>query len=216
MIEAEHPLHHASHGPRLPQAGENGARLLQTEMQPKLVEARSVLVLGGARSGKSAYAQMLAESAAPEPLCLATAEAGDAEMAARIQRHQAGRGASWTTVEEPLALAEALGAAARPGRAALVDCLTLWLSNLMFAGRDVEAEISLLAEAIGALRGPAVFVSNEVGLSLVPETKLGREFRDWQGRANREIARACDAVVFVAAGLPTLLKPAPRLDLRLS
>ena len=185
-------------------------------MEPKLVEARSVLVLGGARSGKSAYAKNLAESAAPERLYLATAEAGDAEMAARIARHKAERGDSWTTVEEPLALAGTLHAVARPGRrAVLVDCLTLWLSNLMLAGRDVEAEISRLAEAIGALEGPAVFVSNEVGLGLVPETKLGREFRDWQGFANREVARACDAVVFVAAGLPALLKPAPRLNLRL-
>ncbi len=179
------------------------------------LQARSVLVLGGARSGKSAYAQALAEGAAPERVYLATAEAGDAEMAARIARHQADRSGHWTTVEEPLALAERLRAFAQPGRAALIDCLTLWLSNLMLAGRDVEAEISRLAEAIGALEGPAVFVSNEVGLSLVPETKLGREFRDWQGRANREVARACDAVVFVAAGLPTLLKPAPRLDIRL-
>ena len=184
-------------------------------MQPELVEARSVLVLGGARSGKSAYARMVAESAAPERLYLATAEAGDAEMAERIQRHQAERGGGWTTVEEPLALAETLHAVARPGRAALVDCLTLWLSNLVFAGGDVEAEIARLAAAIGALEGPAIFVSNEVGLGLVPETKLGRQFRDWQGRANRDIALACDAVVFVAAGLPTLLKPAPRLDLRL-
>ncbi len=184
-------------------------------MPPMLVEARSVLVLGGARSGKSAYALSLAESAAPERLYLATAEAGDAEMAARIACHQAERGDGWTTVEEPLALAERLAAAARPGRAALVDCLTLWLSNLIFAGRDVATEISRLAEAIGALEGPAIFVSNEVGLSLVPETKLGREFRDWQGRANREIAQACDAVLFVAAGLPTLMKPTPRLDLHL-
>jgi len=179
------------------------------------VEARSVLVLGGARSGKSAYAQTLAERAAPERLYLATAEAGDAEMAARIARHQAERGDGWTTIEEPLALAETLAAVARPGRATLVDCLTLWLTNLMFAGRDVEAELARLAAAIGALEGPAVLVSNEVGLSLVPETKLGRQFRDWQGLANREAARACEAVVFVAAGLPTLLKPAPQLDVRL-
>jgi len=175
-----------------------------------------VLVLGGARSGKSAYAQNLAESAAPERFYLATAEAGDAEMAARIARHQAERGDGWTTVEEPLALVETLRAVARPGRrAVLVDCLTLWLSNLMLAGRDVEAEVARLAAAIGALESPVVFVSNEIGLGLVPETKLGREFRDWQGRANRKVARACDAVVFVAAGQPTLLKPPPRLDLRL-
>jgi adenosylcobinamide kinase / adenosylcobinamide-phosphate guanylyltransferase len=178
-------------------------------MAANLVEARSVLVIGGARSGKSAYSLKLAEGAAPERLYLATAEAGDPEMAARIARHEAERGAGWGTIEEPLHLASALRAAARPGRVALVDCLTLWLSNLMHAGREVEAEIARLAQAIHALEGPAVLVSNEVGLGLVPETKLGRDFRDWQGRANREIARACDAVVFVAAGLPTLLKPAP-------
>ena len=178
-------------------------------MKRSVVSARSVLVLGGARSGKSAYAQNLVEGAASERLYLATGEAGDAEMAARIARHQAERGARWTTLEEPLELAEALAANARPGRAVLVDCLTLWLANLMFAGRDIEAEIARLAETIGRLEGPAVFVSNEVGLGLVPETKLGRAFRDWQGFANREAAKACDAVVFVAAGLPTLLKPQP-------
>ena len=177
-------------------------------IQPNVIAARSLFVLGGARSGKSAYAQKLAESAAPERLYLATAEAGDAEMAARIARHRDERGAGWGTREEPLDLAEALGAEARPGRAVLVDCLTLWISNLMFAGRDVEAEIAHLAMVILALEGPAVIVSNEVGLGLVPETRLGRDFRDAQGRANREIAHACDAVVLVAAGLPTLIKPA--------
>ncbi|HZZ59845.1 MAG TPA: bifunctional adenosylcobinamide kinase/adenosylcobinamide-phosphate guanylyltransferase [Roseiarcus sp.] len=185
-------------------------------MDPTLVEARSVLVLGGARSGKSELAQNLVESAAPERLYLATAEAGDAEMAARIARHQAQRGSGWTTIEAPLALAETLRAVARPGRrVVLVDCLTLWLSNLMLAGKDVEAEIHRLTQAIRALEAPAVFVSNEVGLGLVPETRLGRDFRDWQGRLNREAAEACDAVAFVAAGLPTLLKPAPRPDFHL-
>ncbi len=173
-----------------------------------------MLVLGGARSGKSAYAQSLADGAAPERLYLATAEPGDAEMAARIARHRAERGAGWSTLEAPLELAEALHASARPGRAVLVDCLTLWLTNLMFAGRDVEAEIARLTQAVGALAGPAVIVSNEVGLGLVPETKLGRAFRDWQGRANAEAARACDAVVLVAAGLPRLLKPQPRPEVR--
>src|SRR5271170_5222126 len=133
-------------------------------MEPTVIPARSLLVLGGARSGKSAYAQRLAEGAAPERLYLATAEAGDAEMAARIARHQAERGDGWTTREEPLALAEALTAEPRPGRVVLVDCLTLWISNLMFAGRGVEAEIARLAQAISGLDGPAVIVSNEVGL----------------------------------------------------
>ena len=174
-----------------------------------IVEARSVLVLGGARSGKSAYAQRLAEAMAAERLYLATAEAGDAEMAARIARHQAGRGGGWTTREAPLALAEALGAEARVGRVVLVDCITLWLSNLMAADRDTESEVAGLVDVIGALQGPAIFVSNEVGMGVVPETRLGRDFRDAQGRANQEVARACDAAVFVAAGLPRLHKPAP-------
>jgi adenosylcobinamide kinase/adenosylcobinamide-phosphate guanylyltransferase len=180
-----------------------------------MVGGRSVLLLGGARSGKSAYAQTLAEAAARDRLYLATAEAGDQEMAERIARHQETRGAGWTTREEPLDLVEALAAEARPGRVVLVDCLTLWVTNLMFSGRNVEAEVARLAEAVGAIGGPAVLVSNEVGLSLVPEARLGRDFRDLQGRANAALARACDAVVFLAAGLPTLLKPAPRLDWRL-
>ena len=184
-------------------------------MEGSLVSARSVLVLGGARSGKSAYAQSLAEAAAPERVYLAAAEAGDAEMAARIARHKAERGAGWTTCEEPLAVAEALGAQARPGCVVLVDCLTLWLSNLMLAGRDVAAEVADLIRTIGALEGPAVLVSNEVGLGLVPETALGREFRDWHGRANRQVAEACDAVVLIAAGLPALMKPAPPPMLKL-
>ncbi len=172
--------------------------------------ARAALVLGGARSGKSAYAQDMAEAAASERIYLATASAGDAEMAARIARHQASRGAGWTTLEEPLDLAKALALSARPGCIILVDCLTLWLSNLMIAGRDPEAEIAGLAEAIGSLSGPAVLVSNEVGMGVVPEHRLGRDFRDWQGNVNRGVARVCDAVVWVAAGLPVLLKPGPR------
>ena len=118
----------------------------------------------------------------------------------------------WTTLEEPLEVASALGAEARPGRVVVVDCLTLWLSNLMLAGREPGAAIAGLAGAIGELAGPAILVSNEVGMGIVPEHRLGREFRDWQGRANREIAQACDAAVFIAAGLPVQLKPAPGLE----
>ena len=169
---------------------------------------RSLLVLGGARSGKSAYAQSLAEAHGPERLYLATAAPGDEEMAARIARHQADRGQGWTTLEEPLEVARALAAEARPGRAIVVDCLTLWLANLMLAGRDPAPAVTALADAIGTLAGPAILVSNEVGMGIVPDHKLGREFRDWQGRANREIGAACDAVIFVAAGLPLQLKPA--------
>jgi adenosylcobinamide kinase / adenosylcobinamide-phosphate guanylyltransferase len=177
---------------------------------------RSLLVLGGARSGKSAYAQRLAETYGPDRLYLATAEAADDEMAARIDRHRADRGQGWATLEEPLEIARALGAVAGPGRVVVVDCLTLWLSNLMLAGLDPGAAIAGLAQAIGALTGPAILVSNEVGLGIVPDHKLGREFRDWQGRANREIAQACDAVVFIAAGLPVQLKPVQALSVRLS
>jgi adenosylcobinamide kinase / adenosylcobinamide-phosphate guanylyltransferase len=177
---------------------------------------RSVLVLGGARSGKSLYAQRLAEAHGSKRLYLATAEAGDDEMAARIARHQADRGKGWRTLEAPLDVAEALGAHARPGTVIVVDCLTLWLSNLMLAGRDPGEAIARLADAIGALAGPAILVSNEVGMGIVPEHRLGRDFRDWQGLANRKIAGACDAVAFVAAGLPVQLKPGPAPNLRLS
>jgi adenosylcobinamide kinase/adenosylcobinamide-phosphate guanylyltransferase len=182
---------------------------------PLPIACRSLLVLGGARSGKSAFALSLAEAAAPERLFLATGTADDAEMAARIARHRAERGAGWTTLEEPLALGQALGAEARPSRVVVVDCLTLWLANLTFAGRDPVAETARLCAAISALEGPAVFVTNEVGAGIVPETKLGRDFRDWQGRLNQAVARACQGVVLVAAGLPLVLKPAPALQFQL-
>jgi adenosylcobinamide kinase / adenosylcobinamide-phosphate guanylyltransferase len=168
---------------------------------------RSALILGGARSGKSAYAQNLAETHGSERLYLATATAGDEEMAARIARHRRDRGQGWTTVEEPLDIVAVLATHARGGRAVVVDCLTLWLSNLLLAGRDPGPAAAALADAIQGLAGPAIFVSNEVGMGLVPDHKLGREFRDWQGRVNQEIGAACDAVIFVAAGLPLQLKP---------
>ena len=174
---------------------------------------RGLIVLGGARSGKSAYALSLAEATAPERLFVATAEARDDEMAARIARHRSERGPGWATLEEPFKIAEALAEQARPGRVVVVDCLTLWLSNLMLAERDPAPAIAALAEAVAALQGPAILVSNEVGLGIVPDNRLGREFRDWQGEANRAVASACDAAVFVAAGLAVQLKPAPAPDL---
>ncbi|MBV9908104.1 MAG: bifunctional adenosylcobinamide kinase/adenosylcobinamide-phosphate guanylyltransferase [Hyphomicrobiales bacterium] len=169
---------------------------------------RSALILGGARSGKSAYAQKLAEAHGPERLYLATGTVGDEEMAERIARHRRDRGQGWTTVEEPLDIVAVLATHARGGRAVVVDCLTLWLSNLMLAGLDPGPAVAELADVIQRLAGPAILVSNEVGMGLVPNHKLGREFRDWQGRANREIGAACDAVIFVVAGLPLQLKPA--------
>jgi len=169
---------------------------------------RVTLVLGGARSGKSRYAEALVEAAAPEALYVATGEALDDEMRARIAQHRAHRGPRWATIEEPLALAPLLAGAARAARAILVDCLTLWLSNLMLAGREPGAEIEALLAALPALGGPVVMVANEVGLGIVPENALARAFRDHAGRLNRDIAAAADRVVFIAAGLPLVLKDA--------
>jgi adenosylcobinamide kinase/adenosylcobinamide-phosphate guanylyltransferase len=179
------------------------------------VACRTVLVLGGARSGKSRYALALAEAAAPERLMIATAEALDDEMATRIARHRAERGAGWSTREVPRDLAAALRREARADRPLVVDCVTLWLSNVMFAGGDVEAEIAEIAALASALTGPVIFVSNEVGGGVTPPSELGRAFQDWQGRANQALAGACEAVVAVTAGLPRLLKPAPEPMLRL-
>lgn len=162
------------------------------------------LVLGGARSGKSRRALALAEEAGASRVFVATAEALDGEMAERIARHRRERGAGWTTIEEPRRLVEALGRAA--GDVCLVDCLTLWLSNIMRDGLDAEAETARLCEALPAFPAPLVLVSNEVGLGLVPETAAGRAFRDAQGRLNREVAAVCERVEFVAAGLPLGLK----------
>jgi len=183
--------------------------------QSPLIDCRSVLVLGGARSGKSAYAQRLAEAASAQRVYLATGSAGDAEMAERIRKHQSDRADGWATQEAPVALAGALEGFADKGRVILVDCLTFWLANCLFAGLDPAGEIAALCRTIRALKGPVVFVSNEVGSGVVPQTRLGRDFRDWQGRANQDVASACDAVVLVTAGLPALLKPAnsPRLGL---
>lgn len=164
------------------------------------------LVLGGARSGKSRYAEQLAEQAAASGIYCATAEAGDAEMAERIAAHRARRGAFWRTVEEPLALAAVVAAEARPQRPLLIDCLTLWLSNVILAGRPVDDETASLCAALRLAAGPVVLVANEVGLGLVPETPLGRRFRDAAGRLNQDIAALADRVVFVAAGLPLVLK----------
>ena len=169
--------------------------------------ARITLVLGGARSGKSAHAEALLEGHAGERLYIATAEPRDAEMAARIAAHRARRGPGWRTVEAPLALAETLEAESRPGSAVLVDCLTLWLSNLMGAGCDIAGEIERLVACLGRTQGRTVLVANEVGLGIVPENPTARAFRDHAGRLNQAVARAAGRVVLVAAGLPLTLKP---------
>jgi len=170
--------------------------------------SKVILVLGGARSGKSAVAEGLVAARPGPHVYIATAEAGDDEMAARIAAHRARRGPGWTTRQAPRdlfrALAETDGAGAR-----LVDCLTLWVSNLLAAGTPWEAAAGRLAEALPGQGAPVVLVSNEVGLGLVPETSLGRQFRDAQGRLNQMVAEVADEVVFVAAGLPLRLKPPP-------
>jgi adenosylcobinamide kinase/adenosylcobinamide-phosphate guanylyltransferase len=172
------------------------------------------LVLGGARSGKSTHAEKLVTGslfgAAPRPaVYIATAEAGDVEMATRIMVHRTRRGGAWTTIEEPLKLAEALQAAAAHAKPVLVDCLTLWLSNLMHAEVDLDEAIDELVMALDGYAEPVVFVSNEVGLGLVPETPLGRAFRDAQGRLNMRMADQADRVILMAAGLPLLMKDRP-------
>ena len=164
------------------------------------------LVLGGARSGKSAYAERLVLESGLTSVYIATATASDGEMGERIAHHRDRRGPGWRTIEEPLALLAALQREALPGRAILVDCLTLWLSNLMFAECDIEAETMSLCSLLAAPAGPIVLVSNEIGMGLVPDNPLGRRFRDAQGRLNQAVAAAIPSVVFVAAGLPLALK----------
>lgn len=167
---------------------------------------KSTLVLGGARSGKSRYAQVLAETIAPRRTFIATAEAFDAEMADRIGRHRADRDRSWQTVEAPLKLAEAIQDASPSSGVLLVDCLTLWASNLLLAGEDMVSAGTALASAVEHCRCPIVLVSNEVGFGIVPENALSRQFRDVAGRLNQEIALVCEAAFLVVAGLPLELK----------
>lgn len=166
------------------------------------------LILGGARSGKSALAERLAADSGREVVYVATAQAGDGEMAARIAHHRQRRPSAWGCVEEPLALADTLQRHARPDRCLLVDCLTLWLSNLL-ADADparFERERDALLAALPDLPGEVLFVSNEVGLGIVPLGELSRRFVDEAGRLHQSLAARCERVVFVAAGLPLVLK----------
>ena len=164
----------------------------------------ATLVLGGVRSGKSRYAEDLALSQPGPCLYLATAEARDGEMAERIARHRARRGARWQTREEPLELVESLGQG--QAGAVLVDCLTLWLSNLMAAGRDPGQEGDRLAAVLPGLPAPVIFVSNEVGLGVIPDNALAREFIDHAGRLHQKLAREAQSVVFMVAGQPLHVK----------
>ena len=167
----------------------------------------ATLVLGGARSGKSRHAEALACASGLERCYVATATPFDAEMGARIARHRADRAsAGWVTIEEERALGAVITREARPNRVLLIDCLTLWLNNLFFAGEDIEAAQASLITTLAGAKGPVILVSNEVGLGLVPETPLGRDFRDAQGRLNQAVAAIVPNVVFIAAGLPLWLK----------
>lgn len=177
------------------------------------------LVFGGARSGKSAYAERLAIASGKPVIYLATAQAGDDEMRSRIAHHQTRRPAEWLTVEQPLALADAIAQYSRPDNLILLDCLTLWLSNLLFSEQiempDIGAitppalfteQRNLLLQALASCRGDLVMVSNEVGMGIIPQGAISRWFVDEAGRLNQAVAAQCEQVVWVAAGLPLYLK----------
>lgn len=180
------------------------------------------LILGGARSGKSAHAERLAAASGKDVIYIATAHAGDGEMANRITHHREQRPAHWTTVEEPVALAATLRQWAAPGRVLLVDCLTLWLTNLLFsAGTDYpdvgqiplpplfQQERAAFLDVLGSCEEDIILVSNEVGMGIVPYGAISRCFADEAGRLNQAAAALCDNVRLVAAGLPLVLKGAP-------
>ncbi|MFD1107049.1 bifunctional adenosylcobinamide kinase/adenosylcobinamide-phosphate guanylyltransferase [Sphingobium olei] len=169
---------------------------------------RTLLVLGGARSGKSRHAQARAETTGLDRLFIATAQPFDDEMRDRIARHRQERGASWHTVEAPIDIAATLDARSAPDRVILVDCLTLWTSNLILGDHDVTRATDDLIGALARAAGPVILVANEVGLGIVPDNALARRFRDAAGLVNQRVAAACAEVVFLAAGLPLTLKPA--------
>lgn len=161
------------------------------------------LVLGGAASGKSAYAERLAETFSKSRLYVATAQADDAEMKTKIDAHRARRGAGWTTAEAPFNIRDALSQARG---VALIDCATMWLSNHMLADHDIDRETDALLGDLATCPVPVIMVTNELGLSIVPENALARRFRQAQGTLNQRIAAQAGLVVFVAAGLPMVMK----------
>ena len=172
---------------------------------PDLTLPNLTLVIGGARSGKSGLAERLVTGTGRPRRYIATAEAWDDEMRARIAAHRADRGEGWETVEAPLDLPGALAGAGQ-GEVVLVDCATLWLTNHLLAEHDLDAEATALLAALGACRAPVVIVSNEVGWGIVPDNALARRFRDAQGRLNQRLAGQAGLVMGVMAGLPMVLK----------
>ena len=177
-------------------------------------EGELLFVLGGARSGKSSFAQKYAETHYRSRLFLATAQILDEEMAERVRLHKEARGSEWNVLEEPFEIHAALHSLPNPGPVILVDCLTVWLSNiLLHKGEDrVGFYEENLLKALSLRKGPVILVSNEVGLGIVPENPLGRTFRDLAGRLNQRVASAADHVVFMAAGIPWVLKGDPKKD----
>lgn len=171
-----------------------------------MASSRCIFVLGGARSGKSAFAEGLVHKTGLTRHYVATGRAWDDEMQARIARHREDRGEGWQTHEEPLALVEQLIALDAPGNVVLVDCLTLWVTNLMMEEREMAAEFSRLAQHVSTAQAALAIVSNEVGLGIVPENRMARDFRDHAGRLHQAIAAEAAEVYFVAAGLPLKMK----------
>jgi len=174
------------------------------------------LYIGGCRSGKSQAALQRAEQiGAHRKIFVATCQPLDAEMRARIERHQAERDATWETLEEPTEIADHIRAHSDPQTVILVDCLTLWLTNLILQeaeDADLEQRIAVLEDRLSQARGPVLLVANEVGLGIVPENAMSRRFRDWAGSLNQKMARCARQVVFTVAGIPVPIKTAPRKD----
>ena len=171
-----------------------------------MLKSRSTLVLGGAASGKSIYAEGLLTQRKGRLLYIATAKPTDGEMFQKVSDHRSRRGELWTTIEEPLGLVEVLERSDESQALILVDCLTLWLSNLMEAQMDILTETKRLVETINEGQGRLVLVSNETGSGVVPDNALARNFRNLQGRLNQEIAAAADEVILITAGIPLILK----------
>jgi adenosylcobinamide kinase / adenosylcobinamide-phosphate guanylyltransferase len=168
---------------------------------------RHSLILGGARSGKTTFAERLALHSGTNPAYLATAEALDSEMADRVASHRAIRGARFTTIEEPLALSHAILKAGTTHDVILVDCLTLWISNMLMGNEDVATAVSELCATLVEFRdAKVILVSNEVGMGIVPDNAMARTYRDLSGSAHQRLAEICDDVYFIVAGLPMVLK----------
>ncbi len=166
----------------------------------------SILIIGGARSGKSSHALVLGEILDGNRIFVATAQRSDDEMNARIDHHRQERGDLWETIEEPVAICDVIHSNDGGDVTVVVDCLTLWLNNLMLYDHDVDTEIACLVDRIRDFRGDLIIISNELGMGLVPDTALGRSFKDTHGRMNRLVAEVCDQVLLMVAGIPITVK----------